>query len=257
MKQLSIIENQEIEEVLSSFGLSANEQKVYLSLLSLGKSTLSPLSKMANLNLTTVQSIVKRLINLGLTEVSLIKTRSLYQATEPITLKKILENKIKEVSTIIPFLKKIQQEEVVSSKIKVYYKDRMTEIFNQILEEEEDEVLEIVSAEDFQEIIGEKFHFTKRRVEKNIKLKSLRIENQEIKKYNSEVHEKELRQAKFLPAELTFRNSIMIWQNKVAFFTTKEEGLAWIVESSTQNEMWRQLFELLWSVSRKMETANK
>ncbi len=33
------------------------------------------------------------------------------------------------------------------------------------------------------------------------------------------------------------------------------EGVAWVVQSASLSQMMRQLYELLWSVSRKMETA--
>jgi len=44
----------------------------------------------------------------------------------------------------------------------------------------------------------------------NVRLKSLRVEAREIKKYNKRIHERELREAKFLPAEMNFRGLIMI-----------------------------------------------
>jgi hypothetical protein len=118
-------------------------------------------------------------------------------------------------------------------------------------------VYEIVSAKELQKILGEKFHFTKRRMQEKVRLKSLRVEKNEIKKYTRSIHEKELREAKFLPRELTFRSSMMFWDNKVAFFTTKEEGIAWIVESKVLSETMKQLFELLWSVSRRIETISE
>jgi len=90
-----------------------------------------------------------------------------------------------------------------------------------------------------------------------VRLRSLRVERREIKKYAPEIDARELREAKFLPRELTFRASIMIWDDTVAFFTPKDEGLAWTVRSSALAETLRQLFDLLWSVSRKMTVSLK
>ena len=143
------------------------------------------------------------------------------------------------------------------SKIKIYYRERVTDIFHEALNSKEKLVHEIVSAKDFQEIIGEKFHFTKRRIKNNVHLRSLRVETQEIKKYNKSIHEREMRQAKFLPKELNFRASIMFWDNKIAFFTTKNEGLAWVVESKIMRETIEQIFNMLWSFSRRMETLEE
>ena len=140
-------------------------------------------------------------------------------------------------------------------EIQVYFRERMTDIFHQALTSKNKLVYEIVAAKDIQDILGEKFHFTKRRVATNVHLQSLRVESREIKKYMAATHARELREAKFLPRELTFQCSIMFWDDTIAFFTTKEEGLAWTVQSSSLRETFQQIFTLLWSVSRKMETT--
>ena len=88
-----------------------------------------------------------------------------------------------------------------------------------------------------------------------MRLRSLRVERHEIKRYSKETHARELREAKFLPRELSFKASLMCWDDTVAFFSSNDEGLAWTVESRSIAETVRQLFDLLWSVSRTMETA--
>ncbi|MBP9698366.1 MAG: hypothetical protein KBD65_04235, partial [Candidatus Moranbacteria bacterium] len=59
----------------------------------------------------------------------------------------------------------------------------------------------------------------------------------------------------FLAKELTFTCSVLCWDQTVAFFTASNEGIAWVVQSASLSQMMRQLFELLWSVSRRMETV--
>ena len=130
----------------------------------------------------------------------------------------------------------------------------MTDIFHEALACKSKHVFEIVSAKDFQEIIGERFHFSRQRIKAGVHLKSLRVQATEIKKYSKKTHERELREAKFLSPELTFRCSLMFWDETVAFFTTKDEGLAWTVQSKTLVETYKQIFDLLWSIGRKMET---
>ena len=249
------LEEKEIAEVLGDFGLNQKEQDVYLALLGMDQATLTPLGRMTGLPVTTVQSVVNRLAEKGLVSVTMKKTRKVFAAHAPVVLKKILEEQIRSVNNILPLLKKAEQKDKPESRIKVYFRERMTDIFNEALNCKDKTIYEIVAAKDFQEIIGEKFHFTRRRVEQRIELKSLRVEAREIKQYSQAVHAKELREAKFLPRELTFHSSVMFWDDKVAYLTTRGESLGWVVESASQAEMWRQLFELLWSVSRKMETG--
>ena len=182
--QPSPLEQKEIAEILSEFGLTAKEQQVYSTLLRQGKSQLVPLSRAANIGVTTLQSILVRLFERGLIQVTKRKSRNVYEAYDPSVFKKILQE----------------------------------------------------------------------RLENGIRLKSLRVEAQEIKKYSRATDMRELREAKFLPRDMNFRATILFWDNTVAFFGAKDEGLAWIVESASIREMIGQLFNLLWSVSRPMET---
>jgi sugar-specific transcriptional regulator TrmB len=251
---LTTLQKREVSEVFRNLGLKNNEQDVYLTLLASGPNTITPLGRILRIPPTTVQAILNRLEEFGIIAITLKKSRHIYEALEPMALKKILEEKIKEVTAILPILEQINKDGKVSkAKIKVYYRDRMTDIFNEALEAKSKLVYEIVSARDIQAILGEKFHFTKNRVKQNVKLKSLRVESGEIKKYNQAKNLTELREAKFLPRELTFTANFMFWDNKVVIFSSRDEGIAVLMESRTIKEAFLQLFELLWSVSRKME----
>jgi HTH-type transcriptional regulator, sugar sensing transcriptional regulator len=253
-KTLSKLEQQELSEVLGSFGLSAKEQAVYCSLLGRAETTMTPLARGLNYPPTTVQAILDRLSAKGLLRVTKKKSRHVYTANDPAVLKKILERQIKDIGGIIPILKKIQSNDEARGGIRIFYRERMADIFHEALTVRSGILYEIISARDLQDVLGEKFHFTKRRVERGIRLKSLRVEEREIKKYNKIIHERELREAKFLPSELNFRASVMIWDDTVAFFTTRKEGLAWVIESRATAEMMLQFFDLLWGISRRMET---
>lgn len=248
-------QRKETDEVLAKLGLNAKDREVYLTMLTLGRTTLSPIAKATGLPLTTVQAVVGRLAEDGLIEVTKRKSRHLYEAAEPTALRRRLERQLEEVAGIIPFLKVLRSQKTAAAKIRVYYRERMADIFHEALKAGNKTIHEIVAARDFQQILGEKFHFSRRRVAAGVHLKSLRVESREIKKYSRATHVRELREAKFLPRELTFRASVMFWDDTVAFFTTKDEGLAWVVESAAFRDMLAQLFELLWSVSRKMETV--
>lgn len=254
LEQLSKLEQQEINEIFESFGLNEKERLTYLALLKMGAATVSPLARHLGLPVSTTQAVLQRLQKRGFTVASAKRSRHVFEATAPAALKNILEKKLWELNQALPILKKLQTEPGGSAKLKVYYRERMTDIFQEALHCRDKKIFEIVSAAELQAVLGEKFHFTRRRLEKHISLMSLRIESTEIKKYNKAVHERELRQAKFLPNELTFKGSIMIWDDTVAFFSTKREGLAWTVESPVMRETVSQLFNLLWSVSRRMET---
>jgi sugar-specific transcriptional regulator TrmB len=254
---LTAARKKEIAEVLSRFGLDAKQQAVYLALLPMGTTTLRPLAQTAGLQLTTAQSVVARLAESGLINVTKRGGRSAYEARDPDALIHLLEQQLEEVSGIIPTLRKLKSAESAPAALRVFWRERRTDVFHEALTAKDKTLLEIVAARDAQDILGEKFHFTRRRVAAKVQLRSLRVESQEIKKYSRAAHARELREAKFLPRELNFRCSVLIWDDTVAFFTAEREKLAWTVRSASLAEMYRQLFAVLWDISRKMETATE
>ncbi len=252
-----IVNTKEADEVLARFGLNEKDRAVYLALLPLGQSTLTPLARAAGFPSTTAQSVLERLERLGLVAVTKRKSRRAYEALDPVVLRRILERQAEEAAGIIPQLQELMRGASASAAdVRVYRRERLTDLFHRALRSREKLVYEIVSARDLQETLGEKFHFTRRRVRAGVGLKSLRVEAHEIKSYSAETHRRELREARFLPREMAFSSTVMFWDGEwAAFFAPPAEGLALLVRSRGIVLMLRQIFDVLWSVSRRMETA--
>ena len=255
MPQLSSLQRKEIHEVLERYGLTGKASDAYLALLSFGPATVTPFGRHLRVPATTAQSVLNRLVERGLVGTTKRRSRTVYEAHEPVVLRRLLERQVEEVASVIPFLKQLQTASGAAPKIRVFERDRINDVLIESLSCKEKLIHEIVSAGPLQEMIGERLHYTRRRVRAGIRLRSLRIESTEIKKYSSAAHARELREAKFLPRELTFRWSIFFWDDTVAFFAPPDEGFAWAVESRTLRVAMQQVFDLLWSVSRRMETA--
>ncbi len=255
LSHLAAGQQQEIRETLERFGLRQKEQAVYLELLSLGQTTVTPLAAAAQIPVTTAQSILQRLAKTGLIAVSARKSRHLYEAHDPIALRRLLERQIQDLQSAIPLLQGLRREDLSPAKVRIYSRERVTDIFHRALQCKQKQIHEIVAAKDLQAVLGERFHFSRRRIKAGVRLKSLRVESQEIKHYSQATHRRELRDAKFLPRTLTFRASIFFWDDSVAFFTDKHEGIALLIQSPLLREMMQQVFDLLWDLSRKMETA--
>ena len=77
LPQLTKLEQKEISEVLTGFGLGEKDQNVYLGLLEMGQTSITPLSRMLNLPVTTVQSVMNRLVKVGIVEVSKKKSKNI------------------------------------------------------------------------------------------------------------------------------------------------------------------------------------
>lgn len=247
-------QKKEITEVLSGFGFNAKDEHVYLALLEMGHTTLTPLSRRLSIPVTTVQSTMKRLVKKGVVDVTKNKSRSVFTAHHPDVFKTLLTEQAKSVAGILPLLASLKTEILEQARIRIFERERMTDILNESLNAKSKTVYEIVSAKEFQNVIGEKFHYSKRRMQKGITLKSLRVRSHEIKQYSAATHVRELREARFLPTDLTFEASILFWDDTIAIFSTKSEGAHLMITSKSIREMMQQIFELLWSVSGKMIT---
>jgi len=245
---------QEVHELLSSFGLSPLEEKIYLALLERGTSTLTPLSDMVAVPTTTVQSAIDRLVNRGVISVSKRGSRRVYAAEDPNIFRQQLEKQLEEVRTTLPLLRSLIKTHEGIADTKIFRGDQIRNIFHAAIACESKQIYEIVSAKEFQRTIGEKFHFTRRRVKNRVYLKSLRVESEEIKRYNKSIHAAELRAAKFLPTEVYFKASLMIFDETIALLSTKDEDLGLLIESRSCALMLREIFDILWSISRTMET---
>ncbi len=241
---------QEISEVLARYGLSVPEQSVYLALIAESPLTLSPLATRLDVPVSTVQSIIKRLMEKGIVVATKRGSRHHYAALPPETLKKQTERLLEELAGIMPFLKEIREEPSARIGVRVLYREHVRTVFYEILEAKDRIIYEIVSPRDLQRVLGEKMHFNRRRVAKGLALKSLRVASEEIKNYTKERNRLERREVRFLPPSCTFVTSLFIWDQSVAFFSRKEEGIGVVITSPSLTLMLRQWFDILWSVSR-------
>ncbi len=250
-------EQKEVSEVLSSFGLKEKEQAVYLALGGTPQSSSTELARQVGFPATTVEAILARLHTDGLVSITKQKSRRRYSAHGVATLKQILLRKVEDITRIAPLFEKMLDQKKSDMKVEIFLRERIADILHLALLSKNKTIFEIVAAADFQEVIGEKFHFSRRRVAAGVKLKSLRVEKQEIKKYSRQTHVRELREARFLPRELTFATTFLMWDTSVAIISPKAEGTAVLIRSSSLSVTMQQIFDLLWSVSRSMETARE
>lgn len=114
-----IMENK-LLETLKSVGLTNGEARVYVALLSLGTSSVSPIVESSGISSSKVYFILNRLASKGLASISVKEKRRIYTASEPERIldylnerAQILNKHKKEISKIIPELK--SKRETVSN----------------------------------------------------------------------------------------------------------------------------------------------
>ena len=240
----------EIKNGLSEFGLSSKEARVYLSLLELGDSKIQDISKETKINRTTVYPIINKLIGKGL--VGSYKTRSChkYAILSIESFYRTLENKKDAIKNIAPDLEALRSKSsLFEPGVKMFSgKEGYKEILLESLKGVGHEVLYIGSAKDLNDIIGEAFvtdKYIPKRLEHNIRFRQL-IHKDDFSEKLEERDHKELRQTKFLPEKYKFRSNMIIYSNKVAYFSSDSELISVLILSKDIAEIERSKFEMIW-----------
>ncbi|MBT5023113.1 hypothetical protein HOK51_04365 [Candidatus Woesearchaeota archaeon] len=108
------------ENLLRDIGLTDNEIKIYLTLLKLGISTSSKIVENANTSSGKIYETLNKLFNKGLVSISKINGIQHFESTHPNALidfideqKKALDEKEKQLGTILPKLVELQQRPLV------------------------------------------------------------------------------------------------------------------------------------------------
>src|ERR1035437_5800588 len=92
MKKLSNSNDSNLEEILVKSGLSPNEVKVFLALLSLGRGTVSKITRKAGLNRTTGYDVLDSLTAKGLISISGKEPKQEFVAESPDKIVILLQN---------------------------------------------------------------------------------------------------------------------------------------------------------------------
>ena len=108
------------------------------------------------------------------------------------------------------------------------------------------------------ETVGEDFlnKYIEAKAKKGIWIKSIHITSEKVEAYkylSSETYEKTLRKVRFTPKEIDIKNTIAIYDNKVAVISSRKEGFGFVVESEDYARSMKAFYDLLWSISKPYE----
>ena len=239
----------EIKKSLANYGLSKNEVKVYLALLSLGEATVRELSLESEIRRTTIYLTTEKLIQKGIIGQYKSKYGTHFVPSPINSLTSRLDNIRGDIEKILPMLKAIEKKELTSPVVKYYQgKQGYHTILDDSLAKPSSEVLYLGSAQDLNEIIGETYVLEKyipERLKNRIYFREL-VFPDEFSKALKAKDNQELRKTKFLPEDYQFSGNMIIYQDKIAYFSSKLELISVLIQSPDIAEMEKKKFELLW-----------
>lgn len=250
MKQLNLT------KTLIDLGLTENEAKVYLTMLSMGQSTVLQISRKTIIKRPTVYTIIESLKTKGLVTIQAFGFKKRYIAEDPDKLKEILnykKEKLMESLPILASLKKITAEEEVSK----YYEglSAIKSLYDTILSrlEENDDYLVIGNPEFWYNLDPAYFqNFAKRRLQiaktKNMKIKLL-LQNTDYAKKLKETENYPFEMIKLLPEKISIEASLAITPRQLIIHQTKGQDVAIVIENPSIIETLRQIFTVLWEMN--------
>ncbi|MEI7689279.1 MAG: helix-turn-helix domain-containing protein [Candidatus Nomurabacteria bacterium] len=252
-------ENLDIKKSLEYIGFSEKEVVVYLALLSLGKGTVTEISRKAGINRPTGYHVLASLSIKELVKVSGKEPKQEYIAESPDQIEKLLQNRIEEdqrfineAKKIIPELKSIHN---VIDRPKIFFYEGtagLEKVYEDTLTSHEP-IRGYATVDDMHKGLPNYFpEYYKRRAKAGIAIRAI-IPKTEIGVERSSHDKEELREMAFVPADkYYFSPEIDIYDNKVMIASWREK-LGIIIESAEIADAMKKIYELAWAEAKRLD----
>lgn len=234
------------EKILTKFGLTPIEAKVYLAILNEGASLAGRISRNSGVHRRSVYDALERLIQKGLVSYIEENNRRYYYAENPENFMRIVEEEKKDLQLILPKLNQLFEEKKEKRKT-VFFRGKLglKTVFGDQLKEGK-EILIIGGSADADKIIKYYFpRFDAQRKEKNLPVKALFYD-----KDRGKIGKIPLAEVRFLPRNHKGNTATNIYGNKVAIIVWQKEPIAILINNRDIAESYREYFNTLWSVSK-------
>lgn len=239
-----------MEQELKDFGLTDKEIKVYLALLNLGTALVQDIAKKAGTYRTYTYEVLKSLKEKGIVSYVIRSGKQYFEVAQPEKLINILKEKENKIKSILPNLKDIYKSSPEKPNVEIYEgKQGLKTILDDMIRTKK-EILVYGTTKRQLELLSFYFpNFIKRRVKSRIKTKVITERSKEALKI-SKAGKKELRTMRFLPKKIDLPTATNIYGNKVAILSLEKDIIGIIIENEAIAKTQRQVFELLWSISK-------
>ncbi len=258
----SIMKNQSIthlKNTLLAAGFSDKESTVYISLLELGKGTVSVIARKAGINRTTGYDILGTLVEKGVISVSGKKPKQEYVAESPDMIKKYIvgeiekrKNALSEVDAAIPELKSLHN---IHDRPRVrFYEgiDGLRDVYEDTLTSHEP-IRGYATVDDMHRGLPNYFpKYYERRASAGIAIRAI-IPDTPIGRERKSKDTDEMRETALVPANTYyFSPEINIYDNKVMIASWREK-LGIIIESSEIADAMKKIYELAWAEAKRLD----
>lgn len=257
---LNKIQLEEVTRGLLQLGLSEKEGLVYVSTLEAEESTIPSLATSTKLSRGTVYDIVEKLKIKGfLSEIKKGKRRMILAENPTNRLYSILDTQHAEmqkakkvVENILPTINALGKQDF-KPQIRVYEGEKgFRKVWDEIFSYERKTFLSIARIETYIKFMGEEFlaEIQQRKAKLGFTSRAINEYSESAQSMKS-ADEKYSRETRLAPQEFQFPSSEIIFGDKIAMFSTREENIIVVIESKDFAETHRQYFEMLWGMLGK------
>lgn len=245
----------ELVKLLEELGIVGNEARVYLACLELGPTTITKIARKSEVERATVYAILDRLKEKGLVTINVKESDRHIQVESPDKLlvlakhkKRAIEEKEHHFKEILPDLLAQVAQRGKQPKVRFYEgKEQFIQVFDQALDETKEKMYFFGAASIFVDLISYQFEkeWIKRRVRKKIHIDILVHKTALTEKFKID-DTREIRTTRFLPPDMKFEASYLLWSNKIVLWNPVVP-LAILIEDEIIVKMFKEMFLGLWS----------
>lgn len=245
--------------MLKSFNLSSKQQRVYLSSLQLGESTIVPIAKRAGLPRTSISYILEKLGEMGLILILKKNKRKLYVPTQPRKLLTLLRQKQTELEAqtqmlaeALPSLNQLYGSNKAETQVRIYKgQTEVRQIYEEILEAPINDTWYVGEVKTIRDALGDRYlkQWIKKRVAKKIHTNAIRVRQSELEDREYANSKEGLRTLRFAPEGFKSPANILMFGNTVLVLTTAKESLGIAVTSKDFATSMKNWFQQLWKIS--------
>lgn len=241
---------------LAKIGLSGKKGRFYLAALELGEAPVTAVAEQAGIGRTTAYDILDALIDEGLLNQIEKQGKAYVVAEDPAVLMRNVEQRQSLVEEVLPEIQAIYGHSLFKPRIRYHAGlDGIITVLNDTLNCRSGALCGILSMVELLGSPGEDFmrDHIRRRIAIGLRLRVVRSLSEEVNEiWPSSVEE--LREVRFSPAEMPFTMTSYIYDDKVAYISSRRENFALLIQSAEFAGLQKALFETLWAASQQAPT---
>lgn len=237
-------------KLLAQLGLSGKKGDFYLAALALGEASVTEVAQRAGIGRTTAYDILGSLVAEGLLNQIEKSNKTYVVAEDPIVLLRNAEQQKRLIEQVLPEVQAIFSHSIAKPRIRYYSGiDGIITVLNDSLGCHSRELCGILSMAELLSVPGREFmqEHIRRRIDAGIRLRVVRSATEEIERGIWPSSHDELRDVRFSPSPVPFTMTSYIYDDKVAYISSRRENFALLIQSTEFACLQKTLFDVMWA----------